>query len=222
MINVLYFLALAATTVTANLDMEHCVDPLVEFMDQRVHKYLEEHTLPSTNIARAQFYDGKLSQSASAQRVDPSNVHSQDDRVFIESRIRIPVFRTTFKCKYQAIWEHTCPDVNITTSDAYGLASMSFGETDRILKLEDLQLISADTDVQASPYWLKLVVEGFASRGLKTRFGATYKGIINKAALQLPEHIAVNCIKATQRKSRCFDCIENTLSNLMSVESNDS
>lgn len=87
--------------------------------------------------------------------------------------------------------------MNITTRDAIGLGVLSFDANSYVLKLEDMQLISANNAIEVSPFWLRPLLEQFTSERLKQRFGTTYKNIVNDAQLQLPETIAHNCIGAS-------------------------
>lgn len=59
-----------------NLDVNRCVDPLIQFMDDFVHSYMLHHPLPNATLAnRATFYHGKLTGTSKAKRLDPTTIY---------------------------------------------------------------------------------------------------------------------------------------------------
>lgn len=115
------------------------------------------------------------------------------NKVILETRVLIPLFKVSYKCKYQLYYEYPCPNVNVTTRNAIALAAASFDMATRLIHLDDMQLISADTDIQIAPAWLKPLVEQFTDERIKAGFADTYKNIINQSHLKLPEQFDASC-----------------------------
>jgi len=175
-------------------DLSSCAGPLIQFIDDYVHDYMKDHTLPEANIAgRATFYNGKLTGTSKVNRLEPTNISAKGNNIYVESRFQIPLFRASYQCKYRILRESSCPNVNITTSNAVGMITLVIDQNLHSVKLEDMTLITAQNNIEISPIWLKPLVENMTDDRLKKRFGELYKTIINKSNVKVPQQIDSSC-----------------------------